>query len=98
MQAPTTPSETFLRRLDTMGVEGDIAMYAAGLPTAAPVWIRDAAAPTSDSAFDEFATGFDSGDRVGRVARRSRKTIETLDCATYVCAPLVSHVSGTICT
>jgi hypothetical protein len=30
------------------------------VPTTALVWIRDDAAPATDAAFDEFATGFDS--------------------------------------
>jgi hypothetical protein len=89
--------DTFHRQLDTMGVEGDIAMYGAGLPTAALVWIRDTSAPTTDSAFDAFATGFDSGMGSAGSLDGSRKTVETLGGVTYVCAPLVSNVSGTIC-
>jgi len=87
----------FHEQLERMGVEGDIAMYGAGLPTAALVWIHDAAAPTTDDAFDRFATGFDSGIGAAGSLDGSRKTIETLDGITYVCAPLVSDVSGTIC-
>ena len=90
-------ADAFHRQLERMGVEGDIAMYGAGTPTAALVWIRDAAAPTTDAAFDEFATGFDSGIGTARSLDGSRKTVETLDGVTYVCAPLVSDVSGTIC-
>lgn len=89
--------DAFHRQLDTMGVEGDIAMYGAGLPTTALVWIRDAAAPTTDAAFDQFATGFDAGFGGSGSLDGSRKSIETLDGVTYVCAPLVSDVSGTIC-
>jgi hypothetical protein len=89
--------DTFHRQLDTMAVEGDIAMYGAGLPTAALVWIRDAAAPTTDAAFDQFATGFDSGIGGAASLDGSRKTLETVDGVSYVCAPLVSDVSGTIC-
>jgi len=87
----------FHRQLDTMGVEGDIAMYGAGVPTAALVWIRDAAAPTTEAAFDQFASGFDTGFGAAGSLDGSRKTIETRDGITYVCAPLVSDVSGTIC-
>ena len=90
-------ADAFHRQLDTMGVEGDIAMYGAGIPTAALVWIRDAAAPTTDAAFEQFATGFDSGIGAAGSLDGSRKTVETLDGVTYVCAPLVSDVSGTIC-
>jgi hypothetical protein len=89
--------DAFRRQLDTMGVEGDIAMYGAGLPTAALVWIRDTSAPTTDSAFDEFATGFDSGMGAAGSLDGSRQTVETLDGVTYVCAPLVSDIAGTIC-
>jgi hypothetical protein len=89
--------DAFRRQLETMGVEGDIAMYGAGLPTAGLVWIRDAAVPTTDAAFDEFATGFDSGIGAAGSLDGSRKTVETLDGVTYVCAPLESYVSGTIC-
>ena len=90
-------AETFHRQLDTMGVEGDIAMYGAGLPTAALFWIRDASTPTTDAAFDEFARGFDSGIGAPGSLEGSRKTVETIDGVTYVCAPVVSDVSGTIC-
>jgi len=90
-------SDAFHRQLDTMGVEGDIAMYGAGVPTAALVWIRDAAAPTTDAAFDQFASGFDSGFGASGSLDGARKTIETRDGITYVCSPLVSDVSGTIC-
>jgi hypothetical protein len=89
--------DAFHHQLDSMGVKGDIAMYGAGLPTAALVWIRDAAAPTTDAAFDQFATGFDSGIGGAGSLDGSRKTVETHDGVTYVCAPLVSDVSGTIC-
>jgi hypothetical protein len=87
----------FHHQLDTMGIEGDIAMYGAALPTAGLVWIRDAAAPTTDAAFDQFATGFDSGIGAAGSLDGSRRTVETHDGVTYVCAPLVSDVSGTIC-
>ena len=89
--------DTFHRQLDTMGVEGDIAMYGAGLPATVLMWIRDASAPATEAAFDEFATGFDSGIGAAGSLDVSRKTNETLDGVTYVCAPLVSDVSGTIC-
>jgi hypothetical protein len=90
-------TDTFHRQLDTMGVEGDIAMYGAGLPTAFLVWMRDASTPTTDAAFDEFATGFDSGIGTTGSLDGSRKTVETIDGVTYVCAPVVSDVSGAIC-
>lgn len=90
-------ADTFHRQLDTMGVEGDIAMYGAGLPTAALFWLRDASTPTTDAAFDEFARGFDSGIGTAGSLEGSRKTVETIDGVTYVCAPLVGDVSGTIC-
>ena len=55
------------------------------------------AAPATAAAFDEFATGFDSGMGSAGSLDGSRKTVETSDGVTYVCAPLVSDVSGTIC-
>jgi hypothetical protein len=90
-------ADTFHRQLDTMGVESDIAMYGAGLPTAALFWIRDASTPTTDAAFDEFARGFDSGIGTAGSLEGSRRTVETIDGVTYVCAPVVGDVSGTIC-
>lgn len=89
--------DVFQQRLDTMGVEGDIAMYGAGIPTTALIWIRDASRRSTESAFDGFATGFDSGIGAAGSLDRSRKTVETLDGITYVCAPLATDVSGTIC-
>jgi hypothetical protein len=89
--------DTFHRQLDSMGVEGDIAMYGAGIPTAALMWIRDASVPGTDAAFDELATGFQSGIGTAGSMDGSRKSIDTVDGITYVCAPLVGDVSGTIC-
>lgn len=89
--------DAFHRQLERMGVEGDIAMYGAGLPTTGLVWIRDPRSPTTEAAFDEFATGFDSGIGAAGSLDGSRRTVETVDGVIYVCAPLVSDVSGTIC-
>jgi hypothetical protein len=61
------------------------------------VWIRGAEAPTTEAAFDEFATGFDSGFGASGSLDASRKTVESLDGVTYVCAPLSADISGTIC-
>ena len=87
---PRTPS-----RRTTLTVPGD--------PRAVRHAARDLATtlqighcPT-DAAFDQFATGFDSGFGASGSLDGSRKSIETLDGVTYVCAPLVSDVSGTIC-
>ena len=90
-------ADAFQERLDAMGVEGDIAVYGAGIPTTALIWIRDPSQQATESAFDEFATGFDSGMGTAGSLDRSRKSVETLDGIMYVCAPLVTEVSGTIC-
>jgi hypothetical protein len=58
---------------------------------------RDASVPTTDAAFDAFASGFDSG--IGQEASldRSTRSNETVGGVTYVCAPVVGVTPGTIC-
>jgi hypothetical protein len=90
-------TETFRSQVEDAGIEGDLALYGDGLPTAALIWIRDASVPTTDAAFDAFATGFDTG--IGRDASLdgSRRSTETVEGVTYVCAPVLGVAPGTIC-
>lgn len=90
-------SETFRGQVETMGIEGDMAMYGHGTPSAALIWIRDASVPTTDAAFDEFASGFDAGIGSQGSLNAAKKTRETVEGVTYVCAPVVSVAPGTIC-
>jgi hypothetical protein len=90
-------AETFRAQTEVVGIEGDIAMYGSGTPTVALMWIRDASVPTTDAAFDAFASGFDSGIGSAGALNRSRRTTETIGGVTYVCAPVESVAPGTIC-
>ena len=89
--------DSFHSQLDTLGVEGDLAMYGDGTPTAAVMWIRDASVPTTSAAFDEFASGFDSGIGNDGSLDRSRRSEATVGGVTYICAPVVGVASGSIC-
>jgi hypothetical protein len=89
--------DTFRSQIEIAGAEGDMAMYGSGIPTSALMWIRDASVPTTDDAFDEFATGFDSGIGSDGSLDSAQKTTETIEGVTYVCAPVVSVAPGTIC-
>ena len=79
------------------GIEGDLALFGEGPPTTALMWIRDASVPTTDAAFDAFASGFDAGIGQDASLDRSGKSNETVDGVTYVCAPVVGAATGTIC-
>lgn len=90
-------AEAFRSEVEGTGIEGDLALYGDGLPTTALIWVRDASVPTTDAAFDAFASGFDSGIGQDASLDRSRRTTETVDGVTYVCAPVVGITPGTIC-
>jgi hypothetical protein len=91
-------ADAFRSEVEGTGIEGDLALYGEGLPTTALIWVRDASVPTTDAAFDAFASGFDAGIG-GQDASldRSRRTTETVDGVTYVCAPVTGVTPGTIC-
>ena len=67
------------------------------MPTAALIWIRDASVPSTDVAFDAFATGFDAGIGQDASLDGSRRSTETVAGVMYVCAPVVGVAPGTIC-
>jgi hypothetical protein len=90
-------AEAFRSEVEGTGIEGDLALYGDGLPTTALIWIRDAAVPTTEAAFDAFASGFEAGIGQDASLDPSRKTTETVDGVTYVCAPVVGATPGTIC-
>ncbi|HEX5902097.1 MAG TPA: hypothetical protein VF028_03135 [Actinomycetota bacterium] len=90
-------AEAFRAQVEDTGIEGDLALYGDGLPTTALIWIRDASVPTTDAAFDAFASGFDAGIGDEASLDASRRTTETVDGVTFVCAPVLGVTPGTIC-
>ena len=90
-------AEMFRSQVESTGIEGDLALFGDGMPTTALIWIRDASVPTTDAAFDAFASGFDAGISDSASLDRSRRSNETVDGVTYVCAPVVGSTPGTIC-
>lgn len=90
-------SETFRSQVEGTGIEGDLALFGEGPPTTALMWIRDASVPTTDAAFDAFASGFDAGIGQDASLDRSGKSNETVGGVTYVCAPVFGAATGTIC-
>lgn len=90
-------AEMFRSQVDETGIDGDLALYGEGLPTAALIWIRDASVPTTDAAFDAFAAGFDAGIGQDASLDRSRRSNATVAGVTYVCAPVLGAAPGTIC-
>ncbi len=89
--------EGFAAEAEGFGIEGEMALYGNGTPTSALIWIHDASVPTTDEAFDQFATGFDSGIGASGSLDDSRKTSELIEGVTYICAPVESVAPGTIC-
>ncbi len=89
--------DAFEQETETMGVEGEMALYGNGAPTAALIWIRDASIPATDEAFEQFAGGFEAGIGSDGSIDTSRKTSDLVDGVTYLCAPVVGVATGTIC-
>lgn len=87
--------DAFRTEIESTGIEGDMVIYGNGVPTAALVWVRDATVPTTNAAFDEFATGFNEG--IGADGSLGKKTRTTVSGVTYVCAPVLGVATGTIC-
>ena len=88
-------ADTFRTQAEATGIEGDMVLYGNGAPTAALIWIRDATVPTTDAAFDEFASGFNQG--IGSGGALGGKATQTVAGVTYVCAPVIGATRGTIC-
>ena len=79
--------EEFRAEAARQGVEADMGLYgSAGLPSAGLIWIKDLAVPTTDDAFEAFATGFEQELGVGSLDR-SRTTTSTIDGVSFLCAP-----------
>jgi hypothetical protein len=91
----TNQQDSFRAQVDTNAIDGDMAIYGTSTPTAALIWIRDASVPTTDEAFDEFATGFNQG--VGSDGSLGKKQAEVAAGVSYVCAPVLGATPGTIC-
>jgi hypothetical protein len=87
--------DTFRAQVEATGIEGDMVLYGNGTPTAALIWIRDATVPTTDAAFDEFASGFNQG--IGSSGSLGDKDTRTVAGVTYVCAPVIGATRATIC-
>ena len=80
--------DEFRAEADRSGVDADMALYgSAGLPSAGLIWIKDLAVPSTDDAFEAFATGFNQELGVGTLDR-SRTTTSTIDGVSFLCAPV----------
>ena len=90
-------ADSFRSQIEAIGVEGNMALYGDGIPAVAVMWIRDASVPTTAAAFDQFASGFDSGVGTQGALDRVGKTTQTVAGVTYVCAPVRSAAPGTLC-
>ena len=67
----STILDAFRSQVEGTGIEGDLALFGEGPPTTALMWIRDASVPTTDAAFDAFASGFVNGIGVQRRTTRA---------------------------
>lgn len=80
--------EEFRAEAARQGIEADMGLYgSAGLPSAGLIWIKDLAVPSTDDAFDAFATGFEQELGVGSLDR-SRTSTATVDGISFLCAPV----------
>lgn len=89
--------ELFRSEAEAEGASADMGIYgSAGLPVAALVWVADASVPNADAAFTEFAGGFNEGLGTGTLDE-SRRTTETIDGVSYLCAPISGTPTSNIC-
>lgn len=80
--------DEFRAEAGRQGIDADMALYgSAGLPSAGLIWVKDLAAPSTDDAFDAFATGFEQELGVGSLDR-SRTSTSTIDGISFLCAPV----------
>ena len=89
--------DAFEQETETMGIQGEMALYGSETPSAALVWIRDAGIPALDEAFEQFAGGFEAGIGSDGSIDAARKTSDLVGGVTYLCAPVAGVAPGTIC-
>lgn len=89
--------DEFRAQADREGVDADMAFYGSGdIPSHALVWVEDTTVPTTEDAFDAFATGFNEGLGIGSLDRTSTQT-SLVDGVSYLCAPLSTTPPANIC-
>lgn len=89
--------DQFHAEADRQGVDADMALYgSSGIPSIGLVWVKDASVPTTEDAFDAFATGFNEGLGIGSLDE-SRATTSLVEGVTYVCAPVGITPPANIC-
>jgi hypothetical protein len=79
--------EGFRAEAARQGIESDMGLYGSDLPSAGLIWIKDLPVPSTDDAFDAFATGFEQELGVGSLDR-SRTSTSTVDGISFLCAPV----------
>jgi hypothetical protein len=89
--------ELFRTEADAEGASADMGIYgAAGVPSAALVWVADASVPNADAAFTEFAGGFNQGLGSGALEESQRTTV-VVDGVSYLCAPVSGTPASNVC-
>lgn len=89
--------EQFHSEADRQGIDADMALYgSAGVPSAALVWVQDLTVPTTEEAFDAFATGFNQGLGIGSLDD-SRTVTALVGGTSYLCAPVAAAPPVNIC-
>jgi hypothetical protein len=87
--------DVFRSYVKSQDIEGDMAFYATGgIPRAALIWVRDPGTSDTQSAFDEFASGFGpsfGGSTVGR------SESEEVGGVSYLCATVSGPTPGALC-
>jgi hypothetical protein len=87
--------EVFRSFAKSQGVEGDMAFYASsGVTRAALIWVRDPTTASSESAFDEFASGFGPAFNGSTVGQPETKDVDGIS---YLCAPVSGQTPGALC-
>jgi hypothetical protein len=95
-QQVDTVVEQLREDAEVEGLTADMAMYGtSGLPSAGLIWVQEMSVPDTESAYQEFATGFDAG--FGGSGSLGEQTTEVVAGVEYVCAPIVVQPPGNLC-
>lgn len=89
--------QEFQAEADRQGIDADMALYgSAGVPSLALIWVQDLTVPSTEEAFDAFATGFNEELGVGSLDG-SRARTSLVDGISYLCAPVSSVPPANLC-
>jgi hypothetical protein len=89
--------DSFREQAGNQGVDADMGLYASGgTPSAGLFWVDGSDVTTTQDAWSEFSSGFNSGYASGSLDSTAKTSTEVAG-VRYDCAPLVGTPSGGVC-